>query len=94
MREFLSNYEMNPTTWVYLSSLMIIGIYFKFRRFWSVRNLDLLALIAFSPGLLLVSYSLDPASAGRLRRRTWSGWAMSGCSASAASSWCGCCWIP
>ena len=64
--EFLSNYEMNPTTWVYLLSLMIIGIYFKFRRFWSVRNLDLLALIAFSPGLLLVSYSLDPASAGHL----------------------------
>ena len=57
MREFLFRYEMTPTTWVYLSSLMIIGIYFKFRRFWSVRNLDLMALIAFSPGLLLIAYS-------------------------------------
>ncbi len=63
MREFLSNYEMNPTTWVTLSSLMIIGIYFKFRRFWSVRNLDLLALITFSPGLLMVCYSSE-ATAG------------------------------
>jgi hypothetical protein len=56
---------MNPTTWAYLSSLLIIGIYFKFRRFWSVRNLDLLALIAFSPGLLLISYSQEPAAAGK-----------------------------
>ncbi len=64
MREFLFRYEMTPTTWVYLSSLMIIGIYFKFRRFWSVRNLDLMALIAFAPGLLLIAYSQEPAGAG------------------------------
>ena len=63
MHEFLSNYEMNQTTWVTLSSLMIIGIYFKFRRFWSVRNLDLLALIALSPGLLMLYYSSEPAAA-------------------------------
>ena len=50
MTYVLFRYDMNPTTWVYLSSLLIIGIYFKFRRFWSVRNLDLLALIAFAPG--------------------------------------------
>ncbi len=55
MQDILFEYEMHPTTWVYLSSLMIVGIYFQFRRFWSVRNLDLLALIAFSPGLLLVA---------------------------------------
>ncbi len=55
MRDILFDYEMNPTTWVYLSSLMTIGIYFKFRRIWSVRNLDLLGLIAFAPGLLMVS---------------------------------------
>jgi hypothetical protein len=51
-------YSMNATTWVYLSSLLTVGIYFKFRRFWSVRNLDLVALIAFAPGLLLVSHNM------------------------------------
>jgi hypothetical protein len=58
MRGILFQYELNPTTWVYLSSLMTIGIYFKFRRFWSLRNLDLVALIAFSPGLLLVYHGV------------------------------------
>lgn len=58
MQEILWEYKMNATTWVYLSSLLTIGIYFKFRRFWSVRNLDLVGLIAFSPGLLLVSHDL------------------------------------
>ncbi len=50
---------MNPTTWVYLSSLLIIGTYFKFRRFWSVRNLDLALLLGLSPGLLLVAHDLE-----------------------------------
>jgi len=54
MKGILFQYELQPATWVYISSLMTIGIYFKFRRFWSLRNLDLIALIAFSPGLLLV----------------------------------------
>lgn len=48
-------YEVNPTTWFYLSSLMITGIFFKFRRVWSVRNLDLMALICLGPGLLMVA---------------------------------------
>jgi hypothetical protein len=58
MKGILFEYELNPTTWVYLSSLMTIGIYFKFRRFWSLRNLDLAALIAFSPGLLLIYHGV------------------------------------
>jgi hypothetical protein len=60
MREILFEYQLNPTTWVYLSSLMMIGIFFKFHRFWSVRNLDLIALIAYSPGLLLVTHDQEP----------------------------------
>jgi hypothetical protein len=60
MREILFEYQMHPTTWVYLSSLMIIGIFFKFHRFWSVRNLDLIALIAYAPGLLLVTHGQEP----------------------------------
>jgi hypothetical protein len=56
MNEILFHYEkIAPTTWVYLSSLLIIGLFFKFGRFWSVRNLDLLLLILLAPGMLLVS---------------------------------------
>ncbi|MGA2797168.1 MAG: hypothetical protein ABSE63_06310 [Thermoguttaceae bacterium] len=58
MQEILFDYKLNPTTWAYLSSLLIIGMYFKFHRFWSVRNLDLMALIAISPGLLLIYYGM------------------------------------
>ena len=56
MNEILFHYEkIDPTTWTYLASLLIIGLFFKFGRFWSVRNLDLLLLILLAPGLLLVS---------------------------------------
>ena len=58
MQEILFDYQLNPTTWAYISSLMMIGTYFKFHRFWSVRNLDLVGLIAFSPALLLMYYGL------------------------------------
>lgn len=56
MMYILYDYRMTPTTWVYLSSLIMISVYFKFRRFWSVRNLDLVGLIFFAPGLLLVAH--------------------------------------
>ena len=50
MQDILYEYKMNATTWVYLSSLITIAVYFKFRRFWSVRNLDLVGLILLAPG--------------------------------------------
>ncbi len=58
MQEVLFVYEISPTTWVYLSALMLIGIFFKFYRVWSLRNLDILALIAFAPGLQLIHYAM------------------------------------
>jgi hypothetical protein len=58
MQEILFEYNVTPTTWAYLSALLTIGIYFKFRRFWSVRNLDLLGLISYTPGLLLIFHGL------------------------------------
>ena len=64
MRDILFEYELNPTTWAYLSALLTIGIYFKFGRFWSVRNLDLIGLIVFSPGLLLIFHGLDKIQQG------------------------------
>ena len=55
MGEILFRYEsVHPTTWVYLSGLLTVGLFFKFNRLWSLRNFDLLLLIALSPGLLLV----------------------------------------
>ncbi len=57
MSEYLFQYhKVHPTTWVYLSSLLMLGLFFKFGRFWSVRNLDLFLLILLAPGLLLVQY--------------------------------------
>lgn len=55
MDQVLYEYELNPTTWVYLSSLMTIAIFFRFNRLLSIRNLDILALVALSPGPLLVA---------------------------------------
>lgn len=63
MSEILFRYEqVAPTTWAYLSSLLTIALYFKFSRFWSVRNLDLLIIILLAPGLLLVQYGMDQRS--------------------------------
>ncbi|WP_254511354.1 hypothetical protein [Anatilimnocola floriformis] len=57
MSEILFQYQkVAPTTWAYLASLLIIGLYFKFNRFWSVRNLDLCLVILLAPGLLFVYY--------------------------------------
>jgi len=55
MGRFLFQYHaVSPTTWAYLSTLLMIGLFFKFSRLWSVRNLDLLLLSLLAPGLLLV----------------------------------------
>jgi hypothetical protein len=68
MSEILFQYEqVNPTTWAYLSSLLVIALYFKFNRVWSVRNWDLLGLILLAPALLMVQYGVahsgNPAQA-------------------------------
>lgn len=60
MHDILLQYQrVNPTTWAYLSSLLIIALYFKFSRVWSVRNLDLIGLILLTPGLLFVIYGTE-----------------------------------
>lgn len=65
MSEILFQYErVNPTTWAYLASLLVIALYFKFSRIWSVRNLDLIGLILLAPPLLMVKYGLDFGAAG------------------------------
>ena len=51
----LFQYEMLPTTWFYVSAIIILAIFFKFNRFWSVRNFDLICVILLTPGLLLIA---------------------------------------
>lgn len=55
----LFQYEMLPTTWFYVSTLIILAVFFKFNRFWSVRNLDLIVLILFTPGMLILAMRDD-----------------------------------
>ncbi|GAB4137825.1 MAG: hypothetical protein Kow0040_24720 [Thermogutta sp.] len=59
MVDLLGEYRMDPTTWLYVASLMTIGIYFRFHRLFSIRNLDLIGLIAFAPGLLLIFHGIE-----------------------------------
>jgi len=60
MPDILFHYErVNPTSWAYLSSLLMLALYFKFNRIWSVRNMDLFLLILLAPGLLLVQWAAE-----------------------------------
>ncbi len=55
MSHILWEYQRpEPATWVYLSSLLTLALYFVFHRFWSIRNLDLALLVLLAPGMLLV----------------------------------------
>ena len=70
MSEILFHYhKIEPATWVYLSSLLMIGLFFKFNRFWSVRNLDLILLILLAPGLVMVNEARQMASQPAAARR-------------------------
>ncbi|HUG93464.1 MAG TPA: hypothetical protein VML55_21675, partial [Planctomycetaceae bacterium] len=54
MNAILYRYDVNDATWFYLSLLLIVAVYFRFNRLWSLRNLDLALLLSISPGLLFL----------------------------------------
>ncbi len=55
MSQFLFYYiRPEPPTWVFLSSFLVVGLFVMFHRFWSMRNLDILLILAFTPGLMMV----------------------------------------
>ncbi len=54
MENVLFGYEVNGATWFYLSLLLILSVFFRFNRFWSWRNADLLVLLSLSPCVLIV----------------------------------------
>jgi hypothetical protein len=64
MDQILQGYHLNDPTWFYLSFLLIVAVYFKFSRFWSIRNLDLALLLLIAPGLLLVRNGNETAAFG------------------------------
>lgn len=64
MEEILSGYRVNEPTWFYLSLLLILAVFFKFGRIWSIRNLDLCLLLSLSPGLLLVRANPNGSALG------------------------------
>jgi hypothetical protein len=53
-RAFVAALGLSPEVWLILSLLGCVTIFFKFSRFWSVRNLDLLLLFALAPGMLMI----------------------------------------
>lgn len=54
MDVLLRGYSVNQPTWFYLSTLLIVAVFFRFNRFLSLRNLDLCLLLLAGPGLLFV----------------------------------------
>ncbi len=51
--------QIQATNWAYLSSLLLLVVFFKFNRFWSVRNFDLLLIILIAPGVLLIAHGSE-----------------------------------
>src|SRR5258708_21250252 len=52
----------NATTWFYLSVMLAVGLFFKFNRFFSLRNWDILSLFLLVPGFLFLqqAYRVQP----------------------------------
>lgn len=48
----LTGYHVSDATWFYLSFLLIVAVFFRFTRFWSLRNVDLALLLSIGPALL------------------------------------------
>lgn len=49
---FLEFGKLAPATWMYLSALLAIAVFFRFQRLISLRNWDLITLYLIIPGLL------------------------------------------
>ncbi|APW61359.1 hypothetical protein [Paludisphaera borealis] len=50
----VSDLGLGPATWLFLSFLGCVTLFFKFSRFWSIRNLDLILLFALVPGMMMI----------------------------------------
>ena len=70
----------NAATWFYLSLMLVVGLFLRFNRVFSLRNVDLLTLFLLTPGFLLLQEAhvllytvkhsvLDTATKTRLTNR-------------------------
>jgi hypothetical protein len=50
----VSNLAVGPEVWLFLTLLGCLTIFFKYSRFWSIRNLDLFLLFALTPGMMML----------------------------------------
>ena len=57
MTKILYDYHLDSTTWVYLASLLVITVFFRFSPLLRLRNLDILGLVALAPGLVMLEAS-------------------------------------
>jgi len=73
---FLDFERPNPTTWFYFSLILVVAMFFRFARIFSLRNLDLLTLYAPMPGYLFL---LEGEMDGPGRSTVGYGWLV-GCS--------------
>ncbi|QDU62317.1 hypothetical protein Pan216_31840 [Planctomycetes bacterium Pan216] len=66
--------RLNGTTWLYLSFILMVTVYFRFPRFFSLRNWDLVTLFLFVPGLLATTtganFFLRPPDEGAISPST------------------------
>jgi hypothetical protein len=58
-RALVADLGLGPEIWLFLTLLSMLTVFFKFSRFWSVRNLDLVLLFALAPGLMRLVGSPD-----------------------------------
>jgi hypothetical protein len=57
----------NATTWFYFSLLLAVALFFKFARFLSIRNWDVVTLFLLVPGLLMLQESRTDSTAAVAR---------------------------
>jgi hypothetical protein len=50
----------NATSWFYFSLLLAVALFFRFTRFFSMRNWDVVTLFLLVPGLLLITEARTP----------------------------------
>jgi hypothetical protein len=51
---------IGPKVWLFLALLSCLTLFFKFSRFWSIRNLDLVLLFALGPAMVRLVSANDP----------------------------------
>lgn len=54
MDVIIEGYSVSEATWFYHSLILIVAVFFRFSRVWTLRNLDLGLLLSISPGILLL----------------------------------------